>query len=120
MTAIPTLPQGFEALQPFVGQWSRDTLSARDTARLDSSPDERRAFYDAAGALAPAALDYLDARALDSFNPGERALMNLMLSLIHVALAVELQGAEEPVHAFGARRMPILRGHADRALAASA
>jgi hypothetical protein len=41
------------------------------------------------------ALAYLDARPLDGLAPGERRLMNLLLSLAHVALAVEIQGPDE-------------------------
>ena len=115
MTMEPQLPAGFEPLQCFVRQWAAPTLAGRDTARLNSTADERKAFYDAAGALAPAALDHLDSRTLEAFTPGERALMSLMLSLAHVALAVELQGADEHLHARGARMMPITRGHADPA-----
>jgi len=113
MTEAPVLPQEFAALQPFVAQWAAPTLAGRDAARLASTPEQRAAFYHAAGKLAPAALDHLDARPLAGFTPGERALMNLLLSLAHVALAVELQGDDEPIHARGARAMPIVRGHAD-------
>lgn len=109
------IPAPFAALEPFVAHWARDTLAGRDSARLKSTPEQRRAFYDAAGALAPEIMVFLDSRPLAGFTPGERALMNLMLSLAHVALAVELQGDDEPIHAFGARRMPIVRGHADPA-----
>lgn len=107
------LPSGFEVLQPFVHQWAASTLAGRDAARLDSTPEQRRAFYDAVGQKAAAALDYLNGRPLDRFSAGETALMNLTLSLVHVTLAVELQGNDEPLHARGARMMPIVRGHAD-------
>jgi len=115
LSPVPTLPAAFSALQPFVTQWGGRSLSQRDTARLESTPAGRQAFYDAAGALAPAALDYLDRQPLDRLDDGDRALMNMMLSLIHVALAVELQGADEHIHARGAAMMPIVRGHADPA-----
>lgn len=113
MSADISLPAGFEPLDRFVAQWAAPTLAARDQARLESTPEQRRAFYDVAGGLAPAALDYLNARGLDAFGAGETALMNLMLSLAHVSLAVELQGDDEHIHARGARLMPIVRGHAD-------
>lgn len=108
-----TLPPGFAPLQPFVARWAAPTLAGRDEARLASTPAERKAFYDAAGPLAPAALDHLNGRSLADFTAGERALMNLMLSLVHVTLAVELQGDDEHIHARGARMMPIVHGHAD-------
>lgn len=115
MSVEPQLPQGFEQLQRFVGFWGADTLAGRDGARLASTAEQRRDFYDIAGTFAPSALDSLQGKAPSDFTEGERKLMNLLLSLTHVALAVELQGEEEPVHAFGARMMPITRGHADPA-----
>lgn len=107
------LPAGFAALEPFVDQWAVPSLGGRDRARLASTPDQRRAFYDAAGALAPAAFARLDSLSLDRLELPERRLLDLMLSLAHVALAVELQGDEEPLHARGAAMMPIVHGHAD-------
>lgn len=118
MSSEPKLPAEFAVLQPFVAFWGADTLSGRDDARLASSPTERQLFYKVAGELAPKVMDYLDSRALADFTPADAKLMNLMRSLIHVALAVELQGDEEPIHAIGAHRMPITRGHADPLVAA--
>ena len=117
MSAANALPQGFEALEPFVGCWAAPTLSGRDTCRLDSTEAERVAFYSAAKGLMPAAMDYLDSKALAEFDARDERLMNLMLSLVHAALAVEAQGDGEPEHARGGRGMPITRGHADRAAA---
>ncbi len=115
MTAMAQLPAGFEALQPFASQWAAPTLAGRDAARLSSTPEQRRAFYDAAGGQAAAALDYLNGKPLGAFSAADQMLMNLLLSLIHVTLAVELQRDDEPLHARGARMMPIVRGHADGA-----
>jgi hypothetical protein len=96
-----------------VDQWAKGTLAGRDFSRLESTPEQRRAFYAAAEPLVPDAMRYLDARPLDSLAAAELRLMNLILSLVHVTLAVELQGDDEPIHARGARQMPIVRGHAD-------
>jgi len=113
MNAVAKLPAGFELLQPFVAQWASPTLASRDQARLESTAQDRLAFYEVAGQQAGAALDYLSGRPLSDFAAGDEALMNLMLSLTHVVLAVELQGDDEALHARGARMMPIVRGHAD-------
>jgi hypothetical protein len=115
MTGPRSLPQGFEILEPFVELWSAASLSARDTRRLDSTESERLAFYAAAKDLVAEAMDHLDSKGLDSFDDKDERLMNLMLSLVHVSLAVEVQHDGEPIHAAGARRLPITRGHADHA-----
>ena len=113
MSTEPCLPTGFAPLQRFVAFWGAATMAERDNRRLASTPEQRQDFYDAAGKLAPAALDMLGNKAPCDLTAGERSLLNLMLSLIHVTLAVELQGHEEHVHAIGARMMPITKGHAD-------
>src|SRR5688572_32846266 len=93
------LPAGFEALEPFVEGWSIAGAANRAQRRNDSTPAERTAFYEAASPLAPAALEHLDRKALGAFDEGEERLMNLMLTLAHVALAVEAQGPDEARHA---------------------
>ena len=114
MSAAGTLlPDGFEALEPFVDSWSVAGAARRARLRLDSAPEEREAFFLAARDLAPAALDYLDQKALDQFDEREERLMNLMLSLAHVSLAVEIQGDAEPHHASWARFITITRASSD-------
>jgi hypothetical protein len=113
MSGASTLPAGFESLEPFVLRWATTTLSGRDTRRLESSAEERLAFHAAAQGLLPSAMSYLDTKPLESFDASDRRLMNLMLALIHVALAVEVQAEGEVLHAAGARGLPIVRGHAD-------
>lgn len=103
------LPQGFATLEPFVDYWAAPSLSARDTRRLDSTAEQRLAFYAAGKALAPEAMAYLDSKPLSAFDAADHRLLELLLALTHVALAVEVQGDEEPIHAQGARRMPIGR-----------
>jgi hypothetical protein len=107
------LPHGFEALEPFAGYWAAATLSDRDTRRLDSTELQRSSFYDCAKDLVAPAMDYLDSRPLADQDPKDQRLMNLMLGLVHVALAVEAQRDGEPEHAIGGRQVPITRGHAD-------
>ena len=115
MSAAGPLPDGFAALEPFAAFWAADTLSGRDTCRLESSEEQRLAFYGAAGELAGRAWDYLDGKPLADYRPEDRRLLHLMLSLVHVALAVEVQRDGEAEHARGARRMPITRCHSDPA-----
>lgn len=114
MSTGTLLPPAFAALEKFADFWAAETLSGRDQRRLDSSPAERADFYEAARDLIPGAMDYLDTKSLDQFDDRDERLMNMMLSLIHVALAIEVQRGEEHIHAAGARNMPITRGHSDR------
>ena len=113
MTASVTLPAGFQALEPFVARWSVATTSGRSALRSTSTPSERAAFYDAAAPLLPAALTYLDGRPLSSFDEAEQCLMRLMLSLVHVSLAIEIQGDVEEKHRELRERMRVTRSPAD-------
>lgn len=108
-----TLPNAFAALEPFVAYWAAPTMSERDTRRLESSEDQRFAFYEAARDIAPAALDYLDARPFSEYAEADHRLLDLMLALIHASLAVEVERGEEHIHARGAWQMPIVRERAD-------
>jgi hypothetical protein len=107
------LPPGFEALEPFVESWAVEGTAKRALRRLGSSEADRIAFFAAAKDVLPAALTYLDARPLGQFDEQEERLMNLMLSLCHVALAVEMQRDDEAKHAQVRRHMKITRAVAD-------
>ena len=114
------LPRDFAALEPFAAYWSVASLSGRDTRRLDSSEGQRAAFYNAARDIAPVAIEYLDSKPFAQYDDADHRLLDLMLALIHVALAVEVERDEEHIHARGARLMPIVRERtAPRALTAA-
>jgi hypothetical protein len=89
------LPEGFAALEPFVGQWAVPTLAGRCAARDASDAEQRQTFYDAACPLAAAALDYLDTRPYAALAGADLRLMHLMLGFAQAALAVEIQGEDE-------------------------
>ena len=108
------LPTGFEALEPFVDQWAPDGAARRMQCRLTSSEAERNAFFNVAKPLLVPALSYLDRKPLQELDEKERRLMNLLLSLCHVSLAVEMQGDAEAEHAQGARHITITRATADQ------
>ena len=108
-----SLPAGFEALEPFVAMWSVAGANNRLQLRLDSSEADRVAFFNAAKDLAAPALALLDQKPLDQLDDKEQRLMKLLLSLVHVSMAVEIQGSDEPKHAWGARFMTITRAPAD-------
>ena len=113
MSDTGLLPEGFEALEPFVGQWVADNANARLQRRLGSSDEERTAFFTAGSPLVPAALALLDSKPLPALDAREDRLMQLVLSLAHVANAVEIQKEDEPKHAVGARYITITRASAD-------
>lgn len=109
------LPEGFEALEPFVDGFAISGTAARAQRRSDSSDAERKAFHAAAAPLIGPALDLLDRKPVDSLEGAERRLMDLVLMFAHVALAVEVQGPDEERHATLRRFMRITRSPADAA-----
>ncbi|MDE2597407.1 MAG: hypothetical protein KGL44_11065 [Sphingomonadales bacterium] len=109
------LPQGYEALEPFVEQWALEGSQVRTDARSNSTPEQRQAFFDAANPLLAEGLDMLDAKPLAALDAAEKRLLNLFLSLAHVGMAVEVHGPDEGRHATLRAHMPIVRSTADRA-----
>ncbi|QIG81040.1 hypothetical protein [Stakelama tenebrarum] len=110
---MSALPQGFETLEPFVDQWAVAGSAERAARRDASTAEARETFYAAASPLLTSALDRLDGRPLAEHDASETRLMQLMLSLAHVALAVELQQDDEPKHQPLRREMRITRTPAD-------
>ncbi len=113
MNQTSQLPNGFEALSPFVEFWAAPTAADRARCRDESDKSRRAAFYDAVKPLAPSALSYLDAKPISQWDPSEQCLMQLLLSFVHVALAEELQREEEPKHTRYRHYMRITRATAD-------
>jgi hypothetical protein len=107
------LPEGFEALEPFVDRWARPSSAARVEARLDSDDAARAAFYTAGRERLAEALALLDRKPLGEHDEKERRLMDLLLSLAHVSLAVELQRDHEPSQAAGRRHIRVIGTTAD-------
>ena len=113
MVGATALPEGFETLEPFVDSWSVEGAANRARRRLESTAADREAFFEAARDLAAPALELLDRKPLDQLDGREQRLMNLMLSLAHVSLAVEVQRDHEEFHARGARHVRITRAPSD-------
>jgi hypothetical protein len=107
------LPAGFESLEQFVDGWALAGAANRARLRLTSSEAEREAFYHAAKDVLPAALAYLDRKPLRGFDECDNRLMNLLLTLCHIAMAVEIQGDDEPRHAQVRKHLKITRAPAD-------
>ena len=108
------LPQGFETLEPYAVLWAVAGSGNRAQRRQDSSAAERAAFYNAAKDKLADALAYLDKKPLDRLDEKEQRLMNLLLTLAHVALASEIQRENEAAHAKDRRFVRITRAPADR------
>jgi hypothetical protein len=110
---MSALPAGFEVLEPFVAQWAVPGTANRSLARANSTPEQRQAFYDTMYPQADIALALLDSKPLASHDEAEQRLMNLCLSLAHVAMAVEAQGDDEARHTPHREQMIITRAVAD-------
>jgi hypothetical protein len=93
------LPAGFESLEPFVARFAVAGTAQRAQLRSDASSGERAAFHAAARDLVAPALDLLDKKPLDQLDEAEQRLLRLALSFSHIALAEEIQGADEERHA---------------------
>lgn len=112
MSTQRLLPEGFGVLEPFVTRWALPGSAARAALRGSSTAKERAGFYEAASGELPRALDYLDGKGLSGLDDADQRLMDLMLSLGHVALAVEQQKEAEAVHAGFRQHMRITRSPA--------
>jgi hypothetical protein len=107
------LPQGFEQLEPFVDRFAVAGTANRARLRSESGEAERAAFVEAARDLVAPALDLLDQKPLADLDEAERRLLDLALTFAHMALAVEVQGADEARHAQMRDHMRITRSPAD-------
>jgi hypothetical protein len=103
------LPEGFENLEDFAESWAVKGSEARKRRRLDSTPEERAAFYAAALPYLDRGLEYLDGFEIETLSESQRRLMNLFLTLAHVSLAVEKQRDAEAAHAVAHARTTITR-----------
>jgi hypothetical protein len=84
------LPAQFTELQPFAQTWCLDGETARYQQRLHSSMADMQAFYDAAFPRIEEALTYCDKFPLHDLPDDARHLLQLMYSLIMVAMYVEI------------------------------
>lgn len=109
VTVVSLLPPGFEPLEPYVEYWALATANERAMQRLDSTEAERIEFFEAAKDLLAHGLDYLDKKPFTEYDDDEKRLMQLLLSFVHIAMAVEIQQDGESGHAEGARHITITR-----------
>lgn len=86
------LPPGFEDLERFVGRWSGADTDARVAAREESSMEDIVEFYEAMLARAGDAIKLIDRYPLHDLPPDVGLLCRMVLTLAHVASAVEILG----------------------------
>lgn len=83
------LPPAFAALEPFCPRWLHATEARRNAARIGSTMQEIRAFYDAAMGCFEPAIAHLNTHALDALPPPERNLLDLLLAFVEASTPVE-------------------------------
>ena len=89
--ATVTLPEGFEALQPYAGTWGKlDSQEERYLLRQHSSMAELKAFYDAAAPRLEEVFGHLDKFPMDKLPEPEALLYRTMLGLTEAAMAIEV------------------------------
>lgn len=101
------LPEGFADLERFVPAWALATERERNARRLSSSIEEIRELYDAVLARFEALLAHLARFRLSELPPAEERLLQLALSLMEVAPAVEIYGSPDVPDAIEAGRFRI-------------
>lgn len=105
---ISSLPEGFEDLSCFVKKWAVEPLSKRQKARVESSLQELREFYETMLPKADKAIAYLNQFDLNKFSADAKNLMNLMLSLMEVAHSIELWKSIDQPDAFPMDRLELI------------
>jgi hypothetical protein len=84
------LPREFADLEPYAPTWCLATESERYARRLARSMAEMQSFYDAAFPRLEEAIAYCDEFPLDHMPDDARRLLELVLSLVMVAMPVEI------------------------------
>lgn len=92
----PLLPSAFAELEPYAQTWCLPTETERWNRRLASSMPELRDFHDAFFPRLEEAIDYCDKFPLDELPDDATHLLQLIYSLVMVAMAVEIFGQVKP------------------------
>lgn len=90
MSTAGRLPQQFAELERFAADWCLATESERYAARVASAMPELEAFYDAFSPRLEEAIAYCNQFPLTALPEDALALLQLIYSLITVAMAVEV------------------------------
>jgi hypothetical protein len=84
------LPDAFADLEPFAQTWCLATETERYNLRVASSMPAMQEFYDACFPRLEEAIEYCDKFPLDELPDDVTNLLQLIYSLIMVAMAVEV------------------------------
>lgn len=84
------LPSEFADLEPFAVTWCLETEPERWAQRMASTVAEMQAFYDAGFHRIAELLAYCDKFSLDDMPDEARRLLQLVYSIIMVAMCVEI------------------------------
>ena len=93
------LPPEFAELEPFAETWCLATETERFNRRLTSSMQDMLAFYNAFFPRLEAAIELCDKYPLEELPPDVAHLLQLIYSLIMVAMPVEVFGQPKTVDA---------------------
>ncbi|KWF24844.1 hypothetical protein WT56_00755 [Burkholderia pseudomultivorans] len=104
------MPEGFDALEPFLDRWSAATSHERWINRSATPYPEIVAFYDAMSERAEEATVYLEQFPLDDMPESARNLFRLLLAMCHAAIAVEMHQASGIRHAPSVHALTITTG----------
>lgn len=105
---MSALPVEFADLEPLRGAWAIGDEAARNRKRLASSFADLQAFYNTLLPRMDAIIQHLNSRPLDALASDEQALLNLALTFMEVAPAVEIYKHPDVPWGFAAERFHIL------------
>lgn len=107
MAKLNKLPNGFEALEPYLEAWVLPNSQARAEKRMTSAYADIKVFYDVMLAHAESALTVLQQCELGALDSAHENLLKLMLALAEIGPAVEWYGESGASHGFDPRRFPL-------------
>lgn len=107
------LPDGFAALECWVGTWVLPDAQARMAQRQASTIEELKSFYAAMLPMGEAALAWLREYDLGALPPEGERLLKLMLALAEVAPAVEWYNDPRVYDGFPVERIRYMRQISD-------
>ena len=87
-----SLPEQFQALEPWREKWAKKHEQERRNARLASSIEELTAFYDVMLAGIDEIMEHLNSWPLEELPEPERLLLRMCMSFMDISRAVEHWG----------------------------